>query len=242
MRKASREIFTQSWNVLEVLLACRHARRGGRRRRGSWSPAERRGSRRPRGKSRHRRPGRSRRRSRHSSRGATRFERRRNGHAGILAERGDIIGRRAESSVLEIDEADAREALALAEPEQVRRMDVEQHPALLGRGEAVEQRAPRVASKSARPSPAVAGRWRAARTSRRRASTSAAKAPRCRRRTMHAAVGQTAALSGRGRAWIAASTSIGDAIALGDRARRRGARLRGRNPPAAGSPLAWSAA
>ena len=73
--------------------------------------------------------------------GAEQLELERVGHgdAGILQQGRDVIGRVADHRVLEVDDADAGEALALRQPDQVRRMEVAQAPGRGLRQDLVEQ-------------------------------------------------------------------------------------------------------
>ena len=56
------------------------------------------------------------------------FELRRHGHARILQKGGDVVGRRAQHRVLEVDDADPLQPFALGQPDQVGRMIVAQGP------------------------------------------------------------------------------------------------------------------
>ena len=56
------------------------------------------------------------------------LELRRHGHARILQQRGDVVGRAAQHRVLEVDQADPLQPLALGQPDQVGRMVVAQGP------------------------------------------------------------------------------------------------------------------
>ena len=77
--------------------------------------------------------------------------------AGVLQQRDEVVGRRAEHGILEIDDADARDAVALRQPHQVRRVVVAQHPAARAGPASRSNTAFHSARNSARAS---ARRWR----------------------------------------------------------------------------------
>ena len=144
------------------IAACRRAGRGGRRCRGSWWRAAPPASRRA-GRSRRRRSSRSAsRRARDVAAEQRDLQRLRHVDAGILQQRGEVVGRRAHHGVLEIEQADAGDVLAVRQPEQIGRMD--------------SRAAPRSAARRA---PAAARRATARR--RRRARRRSAARRRCGR-------------------------------------------------------------
>ena len=63
--------------------------------------------------------------------------------AGIHGQRGDVIGRRADQRILEIDDAEPVDARPVGPPDDVRRMEVAQHQALFRRGRAGRSARPR---------------------------------------------------------------------------------------------------
>src|SRR6516164_6325037 len=72
------------------------------------------------------------------------LEVRRDGNAGILAKRGDVVGGRADEQILEVEDADPAEAGAVREPEEVGRMVVEKDPILLDAGKLSGQLPPQL--------------------------------------------------------------------------------------------------
>ncbi|MCY1298121.1 hypothetical protein D9M70_475920 [compost metagenome] len=69
-------------------------------------------------------------------------ERRRDGHARVLHQRCHVIGRRADHRVLEIDEANPVQSLALSAPDDVRRVKISQEQVRLGGLEKINQPVP----------------------------------------------------------------------------------------------------